>query len=756
MGNQHMPESSEEMKIPGAQGADGGKQDREADCPLLGPGALALLTLVAGPMISGPAVGSVLIRLGRRRAGQLCALGMVVAGLAITLFLLLWPVKWFWSSLAMLAVHLGSAAVLYYSMRTLQGRLPELYRTDFNAKRRQERPYILAGMIGGMVLCSFLGVAATILFLLGSDRMFATLMPVAFSDGQALTFFFIALFCLTTSGCIAGGYLGRHSLKITPLQSLLLAAILIWVSLTWLLALEIVIAVPGFQSGLSANTKWNAAWLPFTLGNLLIGLWWAPFLFSYVIRPDRFRDQFLRALQVPVIHLAAGLVLAIAIGYSGNIFHAAGRYLERQARIPAALWCYEQGLKKDLSAASASSMQYRVALLAHKLGDREQAMAGFRKVVAKYTFDEDLVERANRFLDNMARNNHGQRRVVLPGVEAHIAYKGSYCVPNSLALVMRFWGADIDARDIGRTITGLSRGTMIVDQAWYAEQQGFRHDFLPNASIDDIKASIDAGFPVMVYVPAHVFVIVGYDDILDTFVTYDVATNDVWVDYIQKDFIKSWKRQGSTLVLAYPAGQETRIPAGIRQRLLDLSDGYLHYHLHHTDSPESYASSTHLLEAAGKNETFFLPLTVLYNDFPGLRPLLYDRFSKDKVAGSIYDFYSSDFDEGIHLWGQYHDKDSADEDSVLEYSLAYLIGERQLPLAQELIETIEDQGQISDTTRKTVGMISMALGDFESGVYRLNESEEKDLDFYLALAELELDNSQAAVSALVRTVDGCT
>lgn len=732
------------------------EQARETDSPLLGPGALALLTLVAGPLISGPAAASVFVRIGRKKTGWLTALGGVLVGLTASICLVLWPVKWYWSSLALLAVHIGCAAILFYVMRTLYVRLPELYQTDFSSKCKQEKQYLLVGMLGGTVMCFLLGTAATIFFLLGSDWMFATFMPVASSDEQTLAFFFVALFCLASSGCIAGGYMGKQGLKVTPIQMFLLASTLIWVSLNWLLALELIIAIPGFQAGQAAGAKRAAAWFPFITGNLLVGIWWTPFIFSYIIKPFTLRAKLLRIIQVPVIHLSAGISLAILIGYSNNIFHASGRYFERQAQMPAALWCYEQGLKRNPSAASASYLQYRVALLAHKLGDRERAQQGFRNVVSKYTFDDKLVKKSNRFLDNMSRNNAEQKRVVLPGIEAHIAYKGSYCVPNSLAQVMRFWGSSIDAREIGSRITGLSRGTMIVDQAWYAEQEGFQHDFLPNASIDDIKAAIDAGFPVMVYVPSHVFTIVGYDDVLDTFVTYDVATSDVWVDYLQKDFVKSWKRQGTTLVLAYPPESENLIPKDIKHRLVDMSEGYLHYHLHNTESPESYSSSTHLLQAAGKNEAFFIPLTVLYKDFPGLRPVLDERFSKDATANAIVDFFSSDFDEGIHLWGQYHDEDRSKADQVLEYGLNYLVGQRELTLAQDLIASIEEQGPISDKTKNTRGMIDMALGDFESGVHRLNEGGDSDYNFYLALADLQLDNSQAAIGNLVKTVDDCT
>lgn len=729
---------------------------RETLSPMPGPGSLALFNLAAGPLVSGPVIGSVLLRLGMRRGGLTLGFSMALAGLAMNLFFLLWPVKWYWSSLSLLAVHFVSSVIIYYAMRTLYVRMPEAYLTGFSSRRRQEKKYPFFGMCGGAILTFILGASALVLFLMICDRMFALLMPVAPSDVQTLSKLLFSLFCLTLSGAVAGLYIGRKGLKITPLRMISLSVMLILINLAWLLTLEIVISIPAFQAGQSSGVKWAMFRFPFFIGNFLIGVWWVPFILTYIIKPVEIRRRIMRLAQMPLIHLSAGVALVIFLGYTNNIFHTAGQYFERRARMPAALWCYEQGLIRNPTAASASYLQYRVALLAHKIGDRERALQGFRMVVSKYTYDEELVKKSNRFLDNMSRNGTDSRRVVLPGVESHIAYKGSYCVPNSLALVMRFWGSDIDARNIGEKITGLSRGTSIVDQAWFAEQKGFRHDFLPNASLEDIKASIDAGFPVMVYVPAHVFVIVGYDEILETFVTYDVATSDVWVDYIQKDFIKSWKRQGTTLVLAYPPEKENDVPRDIRDRLVQLSDGYLHYHLHAGGATQSFASSSHLLQATGQDEVFFIPLTILYNDFPGLRKKLDQRFSREQTTGSIVNFFNSDFDEGLHLWGQYHDESRTEEDKVLEYSLNYLIGTGELVQARDLITAIEEQGPISNETKQVRGMIDMALGDLETGLYRLKAGEQKKLDIYLAMAEFRLGNKPAAISSLVKTVDGCT
>ena len=131
-----------------------------------------------------------------------------------------------------------------------------------------------------------------------------------------------------------------------------------------------------------------------------------------------------------------------------------------------------------------------------------------------------------------------------------------------------------------RPITGLGTGTYVVDQSWYAQQHDFRHQFLPLAGLEDIKTCIDSGFPVLVYVPSHVFAIVGYDEALETLVTYDVATQDLWVEYLQSDFIKAWKKQATTLVLAYPEDKTALLPASIRERLQNGSDSYLHFQLH--------------------------------------------------------------------------------------------------------------------------------------------------------------------------------
>jgi hypothetical protein len=539
------------------------------------PALLAVIAFVAGPAAAGPIAGKMLSRMGRRALAWGVGAGLALAGLALDFGLFMWRVEHYWSVLILLGAHAACAGVLFFALAKPFRRLccgPE----EAKAHRGTYR-HILTGIVCGGLFSLLWGVAAIALYMLADDRVLSSLMPVAFDDSMALFLFAMTLLSMMATGVISGGLLGWLRPRTGPSQMLGYVVVLVWIQFSWLAALQITIALPGFQAGAATGQGWSAIMVPFTIGQLLVGIGWSIAILLYAIRPGSLKRKCGRALWVPAINVCAAVALAIVMGYPADMFLSMGRHQEREARIPQALWCYQQGLTKAPDPQVASYLQYRAALINHKLGHRGKARDGFRRVVTQYNQHQELAQKADRFLDNLQRATADDRRVVLPGVETRTQYTDAYCVPNSLALVMRYWGADVDARRIGARITGLGTGTHVVDQTWYARQHNFRHDFLPMASLADIKTCIDAGFPVLVYVPAHVFAIVGYDEILKTFVTYDVATRDLWAEYLQDDFIKAWKRQATTLVLAYPGDKAQLLPDSVRSRLRRESDNYLHY-----------------------------------------------------------------------------------------------------------------------------------------------------------------------------------
>ena len=314
---------------------------------------------------------------------------------------------------------------------------------------------------------------------------------------------------------------------------------------------------------------------------------------------------------------------------------------------------------------------------------------------------------------------------------------------------MRFWGIGTSARDIGRRITGLSTGTLLIDQTWYALQRGFEHDFLPQATLEDIKSCIDAGFPVLVYVPAHVFVIFGYDEALGTFVTYDVATADVWVEYVQKDFAKAWKKQGAPLALVYPPEKKGEIPPSIAAGIQRFSNRYIHYHLHYLDAPEGFISVSHLLEAAQPDGRYILPVTALYTSFPHVREHLDSLVNPDTVIAGIFRFFGSDFDEGVHLWGQYHDENAYYPDMALYYAVYYMTAHERYAGIERLLVRIDEMGQLTPGLIFRLGMIDLARGRLRSGMQRLARADLKGGDLYMGLVERKTHGGETAVNRFV-------
>ena len=238
--------------------------------------------------------------------------------------------------------------------------------------------------------------------------------------------------------------------------------------------------------------------------------------------------------------------------------------------------------------------------------------------------------------------------------------------------------------------------------------------------------------------------------------TYDVATHDVWVEYLQKDFVKAWKKQSTTLVLVYPPEKESLIPDQIRDRLKRLSDNYLHYQLHYFDAPENSISIPHLVKAAGDNGEFFFPLTILYSNFPGLRKQISQNYDPEFVASAIYTYFDDNFDEAIHQAGQYHNDRRSESDWNLKYSIQYLIGLQQFDMVEELLSRIDEKGQISSAMRSQMGMIRLARGEFEPGIDQLIAHNNSGNSFYAGLANLKIGNTQAAIRQLSKAVSGCT
>jgi len=730
--------------------------DSAQTTPLQGPGSLALLTFMAGPHISVFPAFAALARLNASFAPK--AIILLAAILYPVLYgcLLLWKAKWYWATLTIAGAHMTIALIYYFLFRKYAVGDRPRYVTEMPTSARQEKRYTLAGMAGGAVFVPLLGAPLVLLFLLESDRLLANLMPLAFDDVTSIYLLVIAGLGLILSGFIAGGWAGRLALKATPVAAILGSVSLVWIVLLWYFCLTLVIMLPAFVASKAESYAMGTTFTLFLFADIVIGSWWTAFIMMYTMRPAAPWRRLARLAYATLICLSSAFILALTCGYQSSWYYSAGQFLEKRGNIASALWCYEQGLGKNPTGPYASYLQYRIALSEHKLGHAEKAVLGFGKIVSMYNYNEILVREASTFLDNIERNGKEARRVVLPGVDNPTTYKGAYCVPNSLALVMNYWGTKINAEEIGQQITSLASGTMTVDQAWFARQKGFKHEFIPMGTTREIKEMIDAGFPVMVYVPQHVFVIVGYDEQLETFVTYDVATADVWVEYLQKDFIKTWKKEDATMIIAYPDNKQAEIPAEMAILMQRRSERYLQFQLSQLPQDNELEALRHLEYAAQDPVPYFFPLVSIFQDYPAKRGEILNGDEIPQISQAIRTYYERDFDEGLHLAGQYDDPDYANADKALQHSLDFLVGTGQIREARDLITTIKENGIISDDTAETLAMLNLAAGDIDEAMTQLEQQNDNQLNFYLALSHYHKGQLQGTIPGLIKTIDGCT
>ena len=150
-------------------------------------------------------------------------------------------------------------------------------------------------------------------------------------------------------------------------------------------------------------------------------------------------------------------------------------------------------------------------------------------------------------------------------------------------------------------------------------------------------------------------------------------------------------------------------------------------------------------------------MTAMYSRFPGLRAELKERFEADTVIRSIRRYFGEDFDEGEHLYGQYHDEHSVNNDRALRDGINYLIGVQRFDTVENLVARIDEEGPLSSDILGDAGMIDLVWGDYERGLDRIQRAIDQhsgmDWAFYLGLARRKDGNTREAVRLLMQAAD---
>ncbi|MEO6096000.1 MAG: hypothetical protein ABIW76_10025 [Fibrobacteria bacterium] len=475
------------------------------------------------------------------------------------------------------------------------------------------------------------------------------------------------------------------------------------------------------------------AWLDRTRQILFFIMWFSsiPLLVHHCMNLWRSGRPFLGAYATGL--LAVGLTmlgLAVVTGLPINYALLMGQHYEKSGTPHKAIPWYSKALAWSRSDNLKSYLQFRVALLHRKSGNLEESKEAFIRVLVKYYHDSRLLMEAHEFRDRLEKvRDSTLKRVVIPGIEARTEYKSAYCVPNSLGLVLSYWGDRSGAKRIGAEITQLDRGSLITDEAFFSESRGFSNLVLPLRSLQDIFKLIDHGIPVLAFIPGHVIAVFGYDQVLQTLVTYDVNTYDIWDDQRWSEFSQDWSHMYNTVGIVVPKARLPELKDILGQDINVQNEAYLQFLIAQMNGNDPDRKAMHLGRSAGHG-FFFADWE--YENLIGKRPI--PAVKDSAIAGFLigHDVYES---------------------QILEY-LQSLYQREDFSRAIAFIERYRKENRLSSGMATLLAGCYYQMGDTAKagevllGFIDLDEQEAVTLEFLLRQDYVQDDSEMARRIAL--------
>jgi ABC-type bacteriocin/lantibiotic exporter with double-glycine peptidase domain len=134
------------------------------------------------------------------------------------------------------------------------------------------------------------------------------------------------------------------------------------------------------------------------------------------------------------------------------------------------------------------------------------------------------------------------------------------CGPAALTMVLRYWGAEAEAGELGRSLVLPSvGGTLTLELEFQARRRGFRTRALAG-TLDVARRELRRGRPLIVFqdlgagpvsIP-HFAVLIGFDDRAGVVVLHSGTTPFHVLAY--EEFRRSWEARGGWTLLVVPRG----------------------------------------------------------------------------------------------------------------------------------------------------------------------------------------------------------
>ena len=156
------------------------------------------------------------------------------------------------------------------------------------------------------------------------------------------------------------------------------------------------------------------------------------------------------------------------------------------------------------------------------------------------------------------------KKVVISEVP-YVKQHGPQCAAASLSMILAYYKQNIDQDEIYSAIKSDYAGAQSNDIIAYPRSLGKYKSYGYIGTIEDLKARIDQGIPVMVFLTpfgyGHVVVAIGYDESKHQIIMQDpTVANNQAVAY--DDFLQEWRQSGNECAIVIPFDKNINLTDG--------------------------------------------------------------------------------------------------------------------------------------------------------------------------------------------------
>jgi len=258
------------------------------------------------------------------------------------------------------------------------------------------------------------------------------------------------------------------------------------------------------------------------------------------------------------------LHLIVVSTYTVTINLTIASILEDRQKLSSAKMLYASAIPYIRHDNLLASLHHRQGVLHVLNQDYESAIASFKKVLADYSENYAVFKKARRYMDAFEKNQplkeHARKILV---VRHRTFEQAASCFPNSLSVILSFYEEQpISTRKLSYAIKeGFSKGTFIWKAESFLDQNGYELRTTFWQSKKTLVSLLEAGYPVLVYIPGHVYTLYGYDSRMEMFFTYDTAKSNRWNDKSFWSFQRDWMRSSFLMSVVVPKWEKKKFAA---------------------------------------------------------------------------------------------------------------------------------------------------------------------------------------------------